>query len=114
MRRIEGRDGDPVCFGDTNVAMEVSRALDMTRFVGRIWNFRKHNSKTDGGYLVAGSSQPTTRNLVFRIDGEFVWSGVDLTKTYTLRANEGCIAAPRRKKENGEYGSTDHCRIDDW
>ena len=38
---------------------------------------------------------------------------VDLNKPYTIRATH-CVAAPRRRKQNGTYGHTDHTRLDSW
>lgn len=115
MRRKDGRDGDPICYGDVNVLLEALTSLDdnlttytSSKYLGRISNYRKHNSKTDGGYMISGTtttSSGDSKKLVFRIDGETVWSGLDLTKHYTLRATN-CVDAPRRRKTNGDYGST--------
>jgi hypothetical protein len=108
MRRRDkhGRDGDPICYGDTNVVLEVIESKDEKRFIGEISNFKKNNSKTDGGYLISGYSQSSksSKKILFRVDGESIWSGVDLTKTYTIRG-VNCVNSPKRRKLNGELGS---------
>ncbi len=78
----DGRDGDPVCYGDTNVVLEVQSSKNETRYLGRLSNYRKNNSKTDGGYLISGHGQhkqqkrSTNKHILFRIDGDAIWSGV--------------------------------------
>jgi hypothetical protein len=78
----DSRDGDPVCYGDTNVVLEVQSSKNETRYLGRLSNYRKNNSKTDGGYLISGHGQhkqqkrSTNKHILFRIDGDAIWSGV--------------------------------------
>ena len=48
MRRRDkhGRDGDPICYGDTNVVLEVIESKDEKRFIGEISNFKKMIKKS--------------------------------------------------------------------
>ena len=77
----------------------VQSSKNETRYLGRLSNYRKNTSKTDGGYLISGHGRQkqqkrTSKHILFRIDGDAIWSGVDLNKPYVntvFRAPVGCV-----------------------
>ena len=103
----DAREGDPVCYGDDGVVLDIVSSLKdrRKRFCTRLSNFKKSNSKTVGGYLVCRKGAAAERNiLTFRIDGETVWSGLNLDREFMV-STEGCFRHPPNAFS---------CRLDQW
>ncbi len=103
----DAREGDPVCYGDDGVVLDIVSSLKdlRKRFCTRLSNFKKSNSKTVGGYLVSRKGAAAERNiLTFRIDGETVWSGLNLDREFMV-STEGCFRHPPNAFS---------CRLDQW